>query len=152
MIEKDPLTHAVIGAAIEVHRLLGPGYLERTYEEALAIELRLRGIEYSRQHPIALTYKGHSIGEGRLDFLVGGELIVELKTVDALADIHKAQVISYLNPIPTHLFNMLGMVILALLLGVDWNLLQDGCRVAVSSLSDIRAASHLKFALFCNRD
>jgi GxxExxY protein len=87
----------VIGAAIEVHRVLGPGYLEKTYEAALAIEFDLRGISYSRQHAIALKYKGCEIGEGILDFLVGHELVVELKTVDTLVEIHKAQVISYLK-------------------------------------------------------
>lgn len=95
--EVDRLASAVIGAAIEVHRILGPGYLEKTYEEALAVEFELRGIPFSRQHPIALTYQGHAIGEGRLDFLVGGELVVELKTVDSFAEVHKAQVISYLK-------------------------------------------------------
>ncbi|MEZ6143426.1 MAG: GxxExxY protein [Zavarzinella sp.] len=96
-IHVDKLANAVIDAAFEVHRFLGPGYLERTYEEALSIEFSLRKILFSRQHAIALSYKGRSIGEGFLDFLVGGELIVEIKTVNALAEIHKAQVISYLK-------------------------------------------------------
>lgn len=93
----DRWASAVIGAAIEVHRILGPGYLEKTYEEALAVEFALRGNPFSRQHPVALTYKGHPVGEGFLDFLIGGELVVELKTVTSFAEIHKAQVISYLK-------------------------------------------------------
>ena len=93
----DQLTHEVIGAAIEVHRTLGPGYLESVYEEALAIELELRKIPFTRQVVIAVDYKGHSVGESRLDFLVGGQLVTELKAVEALAPIHSAQVISYLK-------------------------------------------------------
>lgn len=95
--EVDALAHAVIGAAIEVHRHLGPGYLEAVYEEALAIEFHLLGIKAARQPPVSVQYKGHAVGNGRLDFLVGGLLVVELKTVDALGPIHKAQVLSYLR-------------------------------------------------------
>lgn len=93
----DRLATSVIGAAIEVHRHLGPGYLESVYEEALGIELTLREISFDRQKPVAVLYKGHSVGEGRLDLLVENLLIVELKAVEALAEIHKAQVISYLK-------------------------------------------------------
>ncbi len=93
----DELAHAVIGAAIEVHRHLGAGYLESTYEEAMAVELGLREIPFGRQKPIAVSYKGHEIGEGRADFVVGNDLLVELKAVEILAPIHTAQVISYLK-------------------------------------------------------
>ena len=95
--EVDKLAHSVIGAAIEVHRNLGPGYLESVYEAALAVEFDLRGISFERQKPIRIQYKGHPIGEARLDFLVGEILIVELKAVESLAGIHTAQVISYLK-------------------------------------------------------
>lgn len=95
--EEDEFARRVIGAAIEVHRILGPGYLEKTYEEALAIEMTQQGIPFQRQPPVAVTYKGHHVGEGKLDFLVGGCLIVELKAVDALAEVHRAQVMSYLK-------------------------------------------------------
>ncbi|MGI6354545.1 MAG: GxxExxY protein [Lentisphaerae bacterium] len=95
--EIDDLANAVIGAAIEVHRTLGPGYLESVYEEALAVELSLRKIPFEKQKPIGVEYKGHLIGEGRLDLLISNSLIVELKTVDALAPIHTAQVMSYLK-------------------------------------------------------
>ena len=122
--EVDRLATAVIGSAIEVHRILGPGYLEKTYEEALAIEFGLREIPFSRQHAIVLNYKGHAIGEGRLDFLVGGELIVELKTVEVLAEIHKAQVISYLKT--TH-------HILGLLINFHVPVLKDGIKRVVYS-------------------
>ena len=95
--EVDQLAHSVIGAAIEVHRHLGPGYLEGVYEDALAVELKLRGIAFERQKRIQIQYKGHAIGEARLDLLVGKQLVVELKAVNLLADIHTAQVISYLK-------------------------------------------------------
>jgi GxxExxY protein len=95
--ELDQLAHAVIGAGIEVHRTLGPGFLESTYEAALAVEMGLRGIAFERQKPIPLQYKGRNIGEGRLDLLVAECLVVELKAVEALLPIHKAQVISYLK-------------------------------------------------------
>lgn len=101
MIEPDSdlnlLANKVIGAAIEVHRLLGPGYLESVYEEALCVELQQQKIVFVRQSPIAVNYKGIKVGEGRLDLLVENRLIVELKAVEALAPIHRAQVLSYLK-------------------------------------------------------
>lgn len=99
----DHLAREVIGAAIEVHRHLGPGFLEGVYEEALVIELALRGIPFERQRPIPVGYKGQNVGEGRVDLLVGTELLVELKAVETLAPIHKAQVISYLKATGLHL-------------------------------------------------
>jgi GxxExxY protein len=100
--EIDALARAVIGAAIEVHRVLGPGYLESVYEEALETELGLVGIEFERQKAFALTYKSKRIAEGRMDFLVGGCLVVEIKAVDRLLPIHRAQVISYLKATKGH--------------------------------------------------
>src|SRR6266496_1154452 len=82
--ELDELSKAVIGAAIEVHRLLGPGFPELVYEEALCVELSLRYILFVRQAPIKVEYKGHRVGEGRLDLLVADILVVELKDVDSL--------------------------------------------------------------------
>jgi GxxExxY protein len=93
----DRLAHAVIGAAIEVHRILGPGFLESVYEEALCVELRSRGIPFARQLVVQLKYKGYDVGEGRLDLLVGDALVVELKAVEALAQIHSVQLLSYLK-------------------------------------------------------
>ena len=101
--ELDALAGRVIGAAIEVHRHLGPGFLEAVYEEALSFEFRLRGIPFERQKVIAVGYKEVSVGEGRLDFLVAGCLVVELKAIEGLAQIHKAQVISYLKVTRLHL-------------------------------------------------
>ncbi|MTJ12340.1 GxxExxY protein [Anabaena sp. UHCC 0187] len=93
----ERLAYAVIGAGIEVHRMLGPGFLERVYQEALGLEFRLRGIPHKPKHLVAIKYKGYPIGEGELDFLVGDSLVVELKAVEKLAPIHEAQVISYLK-------------------------------------------------------
>lgn len=101
--ELDRLTNLTIGAAIEVHRSLGPGFLESVYEQALCIELRIRGLEFERQVPIGIEYKGRLVGEARLDFRIGKQLILELKAVDALAPIHTAQVISYLRATRTRL-------------------------------------------------
>ncbi len=95
--EQDELAHRVIGAAIEVHRRLGPGYLESIYEEALAVEFDRCEIKYARQHEISVDYRGRKIGIARLDFLVGDNLIVELKAVETIAPIHQAQVFSYLK-------------------------------------------------------
>lgn len=93
----EQLTYGVIGAAIEVHRILGAGFLESVYQEALAVEFSQRKILYRDEFPVAVTYKGHSVGEGRLDFLVNDVLVVELKAVENLAPKHEAQVISYLK-------------------------------------------------------
>ena len=95
--EADRRAREVIGAGIEVHRLLGPGFLESVYEQALAKELRYRDIPFKRQLPVGVAYKGELVGEARLDFVVDGCLVVEVKAVDQLAPIHTAQVISYLR-------------------------------------------------------
>jgi GxxExxY protein len=95
--EVERLAYAVIGAGIEVHRVLGAGFLERVYHEALVTEFRLRGIPHQSKHLVAVNYKGYPIGEGELDFLVGDSIIVELKAVEKLSPIHEAQVISYLK-------------------------------------------------------
>jgi len=92
----DAVAYKVIGAAIEVHSLLGPGFLENAYEEALAIELDTRGIRHARQHLVLVEYKGTVVGEYRLDFLVEGTLVVELKAVSELTNIHRAQLRAYL--------------------------------------------------------
>lgn len=80
--ELDALARLVIGAAIEVHRQLGPGLLEAVYEEALCIEFDLRKIPFTGQPGVGITYKGRPVGKGKLDLLVGERLIVELKSVE----------------------------------------------------------------------
>lgn len=95
--ELEDITHRVIGAAIEVHRELSPGYLESVYEQAFVVEMHLLGIRCQPQFTFALDYKGHKVGEGRIDILVEERLVVELKAVDTFAPIHTAQLISYLK-------------------------------------------------------
>jgi GxxExxY protein len=87
----------LLDAAIEVHRQLGPGFLERIYEEALCQEFGLRGILFERQKEIQVLYKGVPIGKQRVDLLVGGFVIAEVKAVEAIAPIHEAQLLSYLK-------------------------------------------------------
>jgi GxxExxY protein len=82
---------------MDVHRILGPGLLESIYEEALSVELGLRGVCVARQVPIAFSYKGFTIGEGRLDLLVADRLVVELKACQQLLPVHLAQLLSYLK-------------------------------------------------------
>lgn len=94
----NQLTDQVIGAAIEVHRELGPGLLESAYQRALAHELTLRGLRFEEQKLCPVTYKGLIIDDAyRLDFLIAGLVVVELKTVEALLDVHDAQVLTYLK-------------------------------------------------------
>lgn len=92
----DELTERIIGAAIEVHRILGPRLLEAIYEEALWVELHLQGIPAQRQVEIDVNYKGQVIKGQRIDLLVAGEVIVELKAVARLPEVAKAQTLSYL--------------------------------------------------------
>lgn len=94
----NQLTEQIIGAAIEVHRDLGPGLLESAYQKALAHELRLRRVAFEEQKLCSVRYKDLLIEDAyRLDFLVGEKVVVELKTVDALLDVHEAQVLTYLR-------------------------------------------------------
>lgn len=93
----DALAHQVIGAAIAVHRELGPGFLESVYESALCIELTERGIPFVRQAMLRVYYHGQEVGEGRIDLWVANRLVVELKAVEKLAPIHRAQLLSYLR-------------------------------------------------------
>ncbi len=94
----DPLTGKIIACAIEVHRLLGPGLLESAYQQCLAHELHLQGIEFRVQYPLTVLYKGIQIDCGyRLDLLVEQEVVVELKSVEELAPIHQAQILTYMK-------------------------------------------------------
>ena len=122
--ELEQLTYNVIGAAIEVHRALGPGLLESVYEKSLCIELRSRGIPFTAQALVPLLYKGEHVGEGRVDILVSGRLVVELKAVADLADIHTAQLLTYLR---TANFK------LGLLLNFNVKVLQDGIKRVINS-------------------
>ena len=94
----DELSKRVIGCAIEIHRNLGPGLLESTYEQCLAHELRCAGIPFMLQHPLPVNYKGVKLDCGyRVDLLVDNKIIVELKSVEKLLPIHQAQLLTYMK-------------------------------------------------------
>jgi GxxExxY protein len=94
---KDPRTSPIIGAAIEVHRHLGPGLLESAYEECLCHELHLRGIDFRRQIDLPVEYKGLKLDCGyRLDLIVHEEVVVELKCVEKVLPVHEAQLLTYM--------------------------------------------------------
>ena len=98
MLVAEQLTETIIGAAIEVHRILGPGLLESAYEECLGQELLLRNVAHKRQVSLPVVYKGIMLDCGyRIDLIVEDQVIVELKTVEKLLPIHEAQVLTYLR-------------------------------------------------------
>lgn len=98
MEQQDPLTHEIIGGAIEVHKALGPGLLESAYEECLAVELADRGLSVSRQVPVPVQFKGRRIDCGyRVDMIVNNEAIVELKAVERIIPVHEAQLLTYMK-------------------------------------------------------
>jgi GxxExxY protein len=121
-------TEAVIGAAIEVHRHLGPGLLESAYEECLCHELKLRKIPFKRQVPLPINYKGIQLDcSYRIDLIVNEELVVELKAVDTLLPIHEAQVITYMR---------LGSWKVGLLLNFNLPTLKQGIKRLVLGLKE----------------
>ena len=116
----DDLSNRVIGCAIEVHRELGPGLLESTYEQCLAHELKLSGIPFQLQHPQPVQYKGIRLDCGyRLDMLVEGALIIELKSVEAIKGTHEAQLLTYMK---------LAGVKIGLLMNFNVTKLKDGIK------------------------
>src|SRR5215813_1225463 len=119
-IEQDPVSNKVIGLAIEVHKHLGPGLLESTYEECLAFELRQHGIKFERQVPLPVLYKGIQLDcAHRMDLVVERYLIIEIKTVEQLLPIHQAQLLTYLK---------LSNLRFGLLLNFNVALLRDGIK------------------------
>jgi GxxExxY protein len=96
--QRDSLSEAVISAAIEVHRILGPGLLESAYEQCLCYEFDQRGISYQRQVLLPIAYKGQQLDCGyRMDVVVENKIVLELKTVDAFSEIHSAQLLTYMK-------------------------------------------------------
>ena len=119
-MEFDELSNRVIGCAIEVHRTLGPGLLESTYEQCLAHELRQNKIAFKLQHPLPVHYKGMKLDCGyRADLLVQDALIVELKSIDALQGIHEAQLLTYMK---------LAQIRTGLLINFNVQKLKDGIK------------------------
>ncbi len=101
--ERDPRTAPIIGAAIEVHRALGPGLLESAYEECLCHELHLRGLAFERQVDLPVSYKDVRLSCGyKIDLLVQSEVILELKTVERILPVHEAQLLTYLKLLNKH--------------------------------------------------
>lgn len=119
-IELNHITDVIIGAGVEVHRLLGPGLLESAYEACLSRELSLRGVPFECQVPLPISYKGVELDCGyRLDMVVAKRVVVELKAVDALSPIHEAQLLSYLR---------LGRFNVGLLLNFNVPVLKQGIK------------------------
>ncbi len=127
-METNKLTEAIIGAAIEVHRALGPGLLESAYEECLCRELSLRGIPFERQVELSLSYKGVAVDCGyRIDVLAARRVVIELKTVEAIRPIHQAQLLTYLK---------LGGWQVGLLINFNVPALKDGLHRMVLGLEE----------------
>jgi GxxExxY protein len=95
--ERDPLTEKIIGCAIEVHRTLGPGLLESTYESALCVEFQVAGLSFQRQLVVPVSYKSHPVGDYRLDLVVEKLVIIEIKSVDRFDSVFEAQLLTYLK-------------------------------------------------------
>lgn len=122
--QENDISGKIIGAAIEVHRKLGPGLLESAYEECLCCEMALRGIKFERQVPLPLNYKGVDLDCGyRLDLLVEDTVIVELKSIETLEPIHDAQLLTYLR---------LRNAWLGLIINFNVIMLKDGVRRLVN--------------------
>ncbi|HVY36605.1 MAG TPA: GxxExxY protein [Polyangia bacterium] len=116
--EIDRHVSELLGAAMEVHRILGPGFLESAYEHALCVELGLRNVRHRRQVPVKVEYKGHRVGESCLDLLISDCVVVELKAVEVLAPIHWVQVRSYLKATGCRLGVLINFNVPVLLRGV----------------------------------
>ena len=133
----DEITNQVIGAAIQVHRALGPGLLESAYEACLAFELIERGLKVEQQKPLPVVYREVKLDTGyRLDLLVDGVVIVEVKSVDRLAAIHQAQLLSYLK---------LSGCKVGLLINFNVKVLKEGIKRVVNNYPDsLRSSRSLR--------
>ena len=128
MKAKDPLSYKVIGCAMEVYNVLGPGLLETAYEKALIHELQSNGLSVSSQVPVEMNYKGVNLGEGlRLDLLIEDSLIVELKSVDELKPVHYKQLLTYLKLLDKRI---------GLLINFNVNDFRDGIKRVVNDFKD----------------
>ncbi len=124
--EEDRLSKEIIGAAIEVHRHLGPGLLESAYEECLCKELAIRDIVFERQKPLEVVYKGITLDCGyKLDIVVEDKVILELKSVNKIESIHEAQLLTYLK---------LSDIRLGILINFNVPVLKDGIKRIVNNL------------------
>jgi GxxExxY protein len=124
----NQLSNKVIGAAIEVHKALGPGLLESAYEECLCEELDLRGLQYKRQEPLPLRYKGRKLDCGyRLDVVVENAIVLELKSCEKIEPIYEAQLLTYLKLSGLHL---------GLILNFNVTMMKDGIKRIVHQLAE----------------
>jgi len=99
MIYEEELTNQIISCAIEVHRILGPGLLESSYEECLCHEMSLKKLPFEKQKPLSISYKGLKLSCGyRMDIVVAEKVILEIKAIEVVTEIHKAQLLTYLKP------------------------------------------------------
>ncbi len=131
-MDLNKLSEAVIGAAIEVHRETGAGLLESTYEQCFCRELSLRGIQFEYQKPMPITYKGMKLDCGyRIDLLVEGVLVIEIKAVEKLLPIHEAQLLTYLR---------LSGCQLGLLINFNVDVLRLGIKRMVNNFSESSSA------------
>ena len=96
-MKHEELTYKIIGCAMEVHKHLGNGFQEVVYQRALAIEMKMQGIKFSREHEMSLSYKGYNIGTRRVDFFVEEKIMVEIKALINLEDVHLAQAMNYVE-------------------------------------------------------
>lgn len=121
---ENELSSKVIGASIEIHRTLGPGLLESAYRECLCHELQADGLKVEKEKPMPMVYKGIKLDHGyRMDLLIENTLVIEIKTVEALTDVHLAQVLTYLR---------LGNYHLGLLINFDVSLLKNGLQRVIN--------------------
>jgi GxxExxY protein len=128
ILDVNKATEAIIGAAIEVHRHLGPGLLESTYEECLCEELSLRKVPFKRQIPLPVIYKSKKLDIGyRIDLLVNDEVVVELKTIESILPIHEAQTLTYMK---------LGGWQVGLILNFNVTILKNGIKRLVYELKE----------------
>lgn len=122
--ELEKLATSAIGAAIEVHRHLGPGLPESVYRKAMCVELSQRGIPFVEEAPIPVIYKGVLVGQGKMDILVANRLVLELKVVESLSDVHVAQCLAYLSATDLQL---------AILINFNVAILKDGLQRVIRS-------------------
>ncbi len=118
-VETEQLIHRVIGLCIEVHRTLGPGLPERAYSRAVALELQIAGIRYDRERALEVRYRGRVVCVHRVDFIVAGMLVLELKSVERLESVHTAQALTYLR---------ISGICAALLINFNVAVLREGIR------------------------
>jgi len=124
----NKITEQIIGSAIEVHRILGPGLLESAYQECMSLEFEIRGIAARPKHPLPLNYKGHRLKKNyEIDLLVEDQVVVELKSVQALDKLHEAQLLTYLK---------LGGWKVGLLINFNVPVLKDGIRRMVREFTE----------------